>query len=96
MTRASGTMTSVGFRWAADKILRNALIDFADDSRHASPWAAEVYTDAINRGKRHPHAVRILARAWTRVILALLARRHQLQPPTPRRRHGFERRLRLT
>jgi len=96
VTRASGTMTSVGFRWGADKKLRNALIDFADDSRHASPWAAKVYTDAINRGKRHPHAVRILARAWTRVILALLARRHQLQPPTPRRRHGFERRLRLT
>lgn len=96
VTRASGTMTSVGFRWAADKKLRNALIDFADDSRHASPWAAKVYTDAINRGKRHPHAVRILARAWTRVILALLARRHQLQPPTPRRRHGFERRLRVT
>jgi len=35
-------MTSVGFRWAADKKLRNALIDFADDSRHASPWAAKV------------------------------------------------------
>ena len=61
-------MTSVGFRWAADKKLRNALIDFADDSRHASPWAARVYNDAIARGKRHPHAVRILARAWIRVI----------------------------
>lgn len=68
VTRASGKMTSVGFRWAADKKLRNALIDFADDSRHASPWAAKVYSDAISRGKRHPHAVRILARAWVRVI----------------------------
>lgn len=68
VTRASGKMTSVGFRWACDKKLRNALIDFADDSRHASPWAAKIYTDAINRGKRHPHAVRILARAWIRVI----------------------------
>lgn len=63
VTRASGKFQSVGFRWAADKKLRNALIDFADDSRHASPWAASIYTDAINRGKRHPHAVRILARA---------------------------------
>jgi transposase len=59
---------SVGFRWAADKKLRNALIDFADDSRHASPWAAQTYNDAITHGKRHPHAVRILARAWVRVI----------------------------
>ncbi|MGH3923062.1 MAG: IS110 family transposase [Pseudonocardiaceae bacterium] len=68
VTRASGKVHTVGFRWAADKKLRNALIDFADDSRHASPWAAKIYNDAINRGKRHPHAVRILARAWIRVI----------------------------
>lgn len=68
VTKASGKLHTVGFRWAADKKLRNALIDFADDSRHASPWAAKVYNDAIARGKRHPHAVRILARAWVRVI----------------------------
>ena len=68
VTRASGKYHTVGFRWAADKKLRNALIDFADDSRHLSPWAAKVYDDAIARGKRHPHAVRILARAWVRVI----------------------------
>lgn len=68
ITRASGKIHSVGFRWAADKKLRNAIVDFADDSRHLSPWAAKVYNDAIARGKRHPHAVRILARAWVRVI----------------------------
>ena len=68
VTRASGKHHGVGFRWAADKKLRNALIDFADDSRHASPWAAKVYDQAIARGKRHPHAVRILAHAWVRVI----------------------------
>lgn len=68
VTRASGKSRSVGFRWACDKKLRNALIDFADDSRHASPWAARIYANAIARGKRHPHAVRILARAWVRVI----------------------------
>lgn len=68
ITRASGKARSVGFRWAADKKLRNAIIDFADDSRHASPWAAKIYNDAVARGKRHPHAVRILARAWIRVI----------------------------
>jgi transposase len=68
VTRASGKMHAVGFRYACDKKLRNALIDFADDSRHASPWAAKVYNDAIARHKLHPHAVRILARAWIRVI----------------------------
>ena len=68
VTRASGKMHTVGFRYACDKKLRNAIIDFADDSRHASPWAAKIYQDAIARGKRHPHAVRILARAWIRII----------------------------
>lgn len=68
ITRASGKYHSVGFRWAADKKLRNALNDFADDSRNASPWAAKIYTDAIDRGKTHQHAIRILARAWVRVI----------------------------
>jgi transposase len=68
VTRASGKMHTVGFRYACDKKLRNAIIDFADDSRHASPWAAKIYQDALARGKRHPHAVRILARAWIRVI----------------------------
>ena len=68
VTRASGKMHAVGFRWSADKKLRNAIVDFADGSRHASPWAAKIYNDAIARGKRHPHAVRILARAWIRVI----------------------------
>lgn len=68
VTKASGQYRHVGFRWAADNKLRAALIDFADDSRHASPWAAKIYNDAISRGKRHPHAVRILARAWIRVI----------------------------
>jgi transposase len=71
VTRASGKSRSVGFRWACDKKLRNALIDFADDSRNGSPWARRIYDEAIARGKRHPHAVRILARAWVRVIWRL-------------------------
>jgi transposase len=68
VTRASGKLRSVGFRWACDKKLRNAVIDFADDSRHASPWAATIYAQALARTHRHPQAVRILARAWIRVI----------------------------
>ena len=44
------------------------LIDFADDSRHASPWAAKSTPTPSPAASRHPHAVRILARAWIRVI----------------------------
>jgi transposase len=68
VTRSSGKRRVVGFRWACDKKLRNAVVTFADDSRHASPWAAKIYADALARTRRHPHAVRILARAWIRVI----------------------------
>ena len=68
VTRRSGKHTSVSFRWACNKRLRRALCIFADNSRHASPWAAKVYGDARARGLDHPHAIRVLARAWTRVI----------------------------
>jgi hypothetical protein len=58
----------VTFRFACDKKLRDALIDFAEDSRFANPWAAKVYGEAIARHKTHPHAGRILARAWVYVL----------------------------
>lgn len=68
VTRASGKHHAVSFRWACNKRLRVALTTFADNSRHASPWAADIYQRARASGKDHPHAVRILARAWVRVI----------------------------
>ncbi|WP_169989197.1 IS110 family transposase [Microbispora sp. H10836] len=67
-TRQSGKHKSVAFRWAVNKQLRDAVCDFAADSRRANPWAAKLYADAIARGKDHPHATRILARAWLYVI----------------------------
>ena len=67
-TRQSGKVKHVGFRWAADKQLRDAVTDFAGDSRHANPWAADLYNRARARGHDHPHAVRILARAWLYII----------------------------
>jgi transposase len=67
-TRQSGKTHIVGFRWSCDKNLRDAVADFANDSRHANPWAADIYNRAIARKKKHPHAVRILARAWLYVI----------------------------
>jgi transposase len=67
-TRQSGRQRAVTFRWSCDKQLRDAVTDFAGDSRHASPWAAGLYNRARARGHDHPHAVRILARAWLFVI----------------------------
>lgn len=68
VTYASGKSKTVAFRWACNHRLRAALTCLADNSRHASTWAAHVYSQARARGCDHPHAVRILARAWTRVI----------------------------
>ncbi|ATY10051.1 IS110 family transposase [Amycolatopsis sp. AA4] len=67
-TRQSGKIRAVGFRWACDKQLRDAVTDFAGDSRRANPWAADLYNRARARGHDHPHAVRILARAWLYII----------------------------
>ena len=67
-TRQSGKSRIVGFRWSCDKQLRDAVTDFAADSRHANPWAADLYHRARARGHDHPHTVRILARAWLFVI----------------------------
>lgn len=67
-TKQSGKHRAVTYRWAVNKELRDAVCDFASDSRRANPWAAKIYNDAIARGKDHPHATRILARAWLGVI----------------------------
>ena len=67
-TRQSGRHHVVAFRWACNHKLRAAVMDFAADSRHASPWAAAIYDRHRAQGKTHQHATRILARAWLRVI----------------------------
>ncbi|MGW5743876.1 IS110 family transposase [Amycolatopsis sp. NPDC003861] len=68
VTKASGKQRGVSFRWACNKRLRLAITTFAGNSRFASSWAADIYERARASGKDHPHAIRILARAWVRVI----------------------------
>jgi len=68
VTYQSGKARSVTFRWACNHRLRQAIMCMADNSRQASDWARHVYTEARARGCAHPHAVRILARAWLRVL----------------------------
>lgn len=70
VTRASGRSHTVSFRYTANKQARVAITSFADNSRHSSAWAGDCYRRARARGARHPHAVRILARGWVRVIWA--------------------------
>ena len=74
-TRQSGKREQTVFRWSCNKKLRAAVMDFANGSRMADPWAADIYRRAITRGCRHPHAIRILARAWIRIIWRCATRR---------------------
>jgi transposase len=67
-TRQSGKRSQAVFRWACSKKLRAAVMHFANGSRMGDPWAAAIYAAAVDRGCRHPHAIRILARAWLRII----------------------------
>jgi transposase len=68
VTKTSGKTTGVYFRWAANTRARKAITAFAHNSRMQSRWAQGLYRDARARGKRNPHATRIVARSWIRVI----------------------------
>jgi transposase len=68
VTHESGKHRAVVFRFACNKRLRQALVTWADNSRHSSAWANHVYARARAKGFHHPHAIRVLARAWVRVL----------------------------
>jgi transposase len=80
LTYQSGKSKAVAFRWACNHRLRAAITCMADNSRHAHPWAASVYDSARARGCDHPHAVRILARAWIRVLWRAWSNRTTYDP----------------
>lgn len=85
----SGKKKVACFRWACNKTLRSAVGVLADSSRKHNPWANKIYQDAIARGCDHPHAIRILGRAWLRVIW----RMWQDGTPYDPARHGSLNRL---
>lgn len=84
VTKRSGQHRAVTFRHATNTKARKALTLYADNSRHTSPWAERIYRDARARGCRHAHTIRILARAWLRVIWACW-HTETLYDPAPRR-----------
>jgi transposase len=88
----SGKSKRARFRWACDHRLRDAIATLADTSRHHNPWAADIYDRARARGATHPHAIRILARAWCAVIWRIW-HDHTTYDPT---RHGGLQRLLAT
>jgi transposase len=89
VTYQSGKARAVTFRWACNHRLRAALTCFAVNSRHASQWAASVYARARARGCDHPHAIRVLTRAWVRVIWRAWTDRKPYDPAQHRAATAF-------
>jgi transposase len=87
-TRQSGKRSQAVFRWSCSKKLRAAVMDFANGSRMSDPWAAAIYAAATGRGCRHPHAIRILARAWLRIIWRCWQDGTAFDPALHRGRHA--------
>jgi len=89
VARESGKRKVAAFRWACDKRLRDAVACLANSTRHTHPWARSVYLDARARGLEHAHAIRVLGRAWLRVLW----RCWQDEVPYDPAKHGNLRRL---
>jgi len=89
ITRESGKHRAVTFRWACNMRLRAALAILADTTRHTSPWARALYQRARDRGCQHAHAIRILARAWCRVIWTCWQNRVAYDPAKHRAARAF-------
>lgn len=68
VAKESGRRKVATFRRACDHRLRDAFATLANATRHRHPWARDVYRRAVARGCDHPHAIRVLGRAWVRVI----------------------------
>lgn len=68
VAKESGRRKVATFRRSCDKRLRDAMTTLADSSRLHNPWARDIYLRACGRGCDHPHAIRVLGRAWLRVI----------------------------
>jgi transposase len=85
----SGKRKVASFRRACDKRLRKAVATVAESTRHHNRWARDIYQRARARGCDHAHAIRILGRAWVRVIF----RMWQDGLPYDPSRHGGLRRL---
>jgi len=88
----SGKRKVACFRYACDKRLRDAVATLADATRHHHPWARGVYQAARARGHDHPHAIRILGRAWLRILWRIW----QDQVPYDPAQHGNLQRLQTT
>jgi transposase len=68
VTRSSGRMRRVRFRYAANTLMRDAFTWWAYTSIRMSPWARAAYDAGKSRGLHHHRALRGLGARWARVL----------------------------
>ena len=76
----SGNFAKAHRRYACNKVLRNALHQFAWQSTRREPWALAYYQRKRQEGKTHPVAARALANLWVRILFAAWTSRQSYDP----------------
>lgn len=80
VTKQSGKRRVVLMRRACNKRLRNALYSWALCSLSNDSASREFYRLRRARGLSHPHALRLLADRWLRILFAMLRHRTLYDP----------------
>jgi len=75
VTIQSGQSKQVVMRQACRRSFRDTMQQFAFTSINESKWARALYDRQRDRGKRHSHALRVVAHRWLSVIYTLWKKR---------------------
>jgi transposase len=68
VTKRSGQMSWVHWRWQCPTFLRQTFIEFAAQTINKSAWAGAYYRQQRAKGASHHAAVRALAFKWIRIL----------------------------
>ena len=68
VTERSGKSSRVHWRYACPKFLRQSFHEYANESIRHSLWAKTYYDQLIEKGKKHPTAIRAVAFKWIRIM----------------------------
>ena len=75
VTIQSGQTRRVVMRQACRRSFRDTMQQFAFTSLNESEWARKLYDRQRDQGKRHSHALRVVANRWLTIIYTLWKRR---------------------
>jgi len=68
VTKRSGQMEWVHWRWRCPKFLRQTFVEWAAQTINKSAWAGAYYRQQRDKGSSHQAAVRALAFKWIRIL----------------------------